>query len=105
MNSLKMYLTQAIIKFEEANTTPSGKLQSSITNAGNSLIAIIKACAGVVSLLISSIAGIVLLVLCITTAWKSRNGNSDAWGDAMQLIATVAAILCFSASIMTMFFA
>lgn len=100
MNSLKMAITNTLIKYDAATD-----LKTSITNAGNSLITIIKACAGVLSLLISSIAGIVLLVLCITTAWKARNGNSDAWGDAMQLIATVAAILCFSTSVMTMFFA
>lgn len=100
---MKSLLSNTIINFEEAQTAET-RLQTAITNSGNSIVTIIKTGASAISLITSSIAGIVLLVLCISTAWKARHGNEDAWGDAMQLIATVAAILCFSNAVMAMFF-
>lgn len=82
----------------------STDLKKAITDAGDDMVGIISSTAGVISLIITSVAGIVLLVLCIMTAWKARQGNSDAWGDAMQTLATVAAVLCFANAVSAMFF-
>ena len=101
MEEKKMNFTKNIMTIEAGATE---KLQTAITNSGDSFISILATIATVISLITSSIAGICLLVLCISTAWKSRRGNEDAWGDAMQLIATVAAILCFSTAVMAIFF-
>ncbi len=79
-------------------------LEQAITDAGDDMVSVISAGAGVVSLIISAVAGLVLLVLCIMTAWKARQGNTDAWGDAMQTLATVAAVLCFSSAVSAIFF-
>ncbi len=98
MNDIK----QSLIKYVNYNATTD--LKNAITDAGDDMVEILSSAASVISLVISSVAGIVLLVLCIMTAWKSRQGNTDAWGDAMQTIATVAAILCFSNAVTAMFF-
>ena len=74
-------------------------LEQAITDAGDDMVSVISAGAGVVSLIISAVAGLVLLVLCIMTAWKARQGNTDAWGDAMKTLATVAAVLGFSSAV------
>lgn len=79
-------------------------LEQALTDAGDDMVSVISAGAGVVSLIISAVAGLVLLVLCIMTAWKARQGNTDAWGDAMQTLATVAAVLCFSSAVSAIFF-
>lgn len=80
------------------------QINNAITNAGSSFESVIAAAAAVISTVISSVSGIVLLVLCIMTMVKSGRGNEEAWSDAMGKIATVAAILCFSTSIMAIFF-
>lgn len=100
---MKSNLTEQIYTLIQ-NDDATTKLTTAITNSGNALVTVIKSAATVISLVTSSAAGIVLLVICISTAIKSRRGNEDAWGDAMQTIASVAAILCFSAAVMAMFF-
>lgn len=85
-------------------TATAEELKTALTDAGDDMVGIINSAAGVISLIISAVAGIVLLVLCIMTSWKARQGNSDAWGDAMQTLATVAAVLCFSNAVSAMFF-
>ena len=80
------------------------QINNAISNAGNSFISVIAAAAAVLSTVISSVSGSVLLALCIMTMIRSGRGNEDAWSEAMQKIATVGAVLCFSTSIMAIFF-
>ena len=95
-----MNLISKIIKSNDA----ASDLITAINNAGASVVSLLGTCAAVISTLIASVGAIVLLVVCVATMWKARQGNSDAWGDAMQLIATVGAVMCFSASVMAIFF-
>lgn len=79
-------------------------IKTAIKDSGDSIVGIIGVVAAAVSLIITSIAGLALLVICLATAFKSWRGNSDAWTDAMQTIAVVAAVLCFSTAVSTIFF-
>ena len=79
-------------------------LQAAITESANGIVSILTTGAAAVSMISTALSGFILLILGITTMWKIRQGNTDAWGDAMQQLATVGAVMCFSISIMAIFF-
>lgn len=75
-----------------------------VKDAGSDLVRVIQSGAAAISLVITAIAGLALLIVCLATGFKSWRGNSDAWGDAMQTIAVIVAVICFSTSVMAIFF-
>lgn len=97
-----MKLLNKMYMINQADTVED--MKTAIKDSGDSIVGVIGAVASAISLVITSIAGLALLVVCCATAFKSWRGNSDAWGDAMQTIAVIAAVLCFSTAVSTIFF-
>lgn len=85
-------------------TTGITEMKNAITAAGKDLTDLIEAFALLVSGLTSAVSGLVLLIMCAKTAFKAKGGNSGAWDEAAETIATCVIVLCFSAAIFAAFF-
>lgn len=85
-------------------TTGITELKNAITNAGNDVNGLIEAVALALSGVISAVAGLTLLFMCLKTGFKARGGNNGVWDEAAETIATCVIVLCFSAAVFTAFF-
>lgn len=84
--------------------SPITNLVQAFTNAETDIQTLIKAAAQLISGLTGTVAGVILLFMCLRTAFKARGGNSGAWDDAAETLAVCAIVLCFSGAIFTIFF-
>lgn len=80
------------------------KISKAITAAGTDIQTIIKTVAQVMSGLVGAVAGLALIIVCITTAFKSNKGNNAAWDEAASTIAVCVIVISFCTAVFAAFF-
>lgn len=93
-----------LLLFNIITLSPVSDLVKAFANAETDIQSLIKAAAKLISGLTGSVAGMILLFMCLKTAFKARGGNSGAWDEAAETIAICVIVLCFSGAIFTIFF-